>query len=316
MHSKIAVTDCTIRALDGRPLAATWSRPPVAPHGAPCVVIGSATATRRQYYQAFAEHLAELGFDVVTFDNRGTGGSRIGALRNDEATMADYGEQDLPAVLSWVLARKPSRLLYVGHSVGGQVFPLAANAAEVDAALLVAAPSGWRGHWSGVDRLRSELFFRVLAPSALALTGALPGFLLGQPLPPGVVRQWSAWCADPAYLRTPAVAERFAAIRIPMRAIHVEADPFGPAAATTELASWYSGAAMDHVHLPAEGLAGEKLGHFGFFRARSRDGLWPHATDWLVRQAAGPRRADRDGRPHVAAESDPTPTPGEGIDLR
>jgi len=45
------------------------------------------------------------------------------------------------------------------------------------------------------------------------------------------------------------------------------------------------GAARDETHRVAVGGA-PAIGHFGFFRRRFADTLWPHAGEWLRRHAA------------------------------
>ena len=55
--------------------------------------------------------------------------------------------------------------------------------------------------------------------------------------------------------------------------------PFGgPAAAA--LVRQYASADIRHVHREAEGL-----GHFGFFRKRFAESLWPQVRQWLGRHA-------------------------------
>src|SRR5918997_3735981 len=85
------------------------------------VLVAPATGVRRRLYRAFAEFLAGEGFDVVTWDWRGTGDSRPPSLRGVEATMRDWGQRDLAGVIDWAATRyAAARLSVVGHSFGGQ----------------------------------------------------------------------------------------------------------------------------------------------------------------------------------------------------
>ena len=72
--SAILVQDTTITARDGFPLAATVYIAAAVPRVA--VLINSARAVPRKIYRGFASYLAEHDCAVVSYDYRGTGGSR------------------------------------------------------------------------------------------------------------------------------------------------------------------------------------------------------------------------------------------------
>ncbi|HEX6861449.1 MAG TPA: alpha/beta fold hydrolase, partial [Thermoanaerobaculia bacterium] len=83
------------------------------------VVISSATAVPRSYYDGFARFLAGRGFAVLAYDYRGIGESRPGSLRGFHARMHQWGQEDLAGVIDWAGRHvQPARLLSVGHSVG------------------------------------------------------------------------------------------------------------------------------------------------------------------------------------------------------
>ncbi len=65
--------DLLLAARDGVKLAASLFEP-AAPNGG-AVLLNSGTGIPRQFYAAFARHLAERGFVVLTYDYRGLGGS-------------------------------------------------------------------------------------------------------------------------------------------------------------------------------------------------------------------------------------------------
>jgi len=80
-------TELQIPAGDGRLLGATIFAP-AEPSGQehPVTVLASATGVKRGFYDAYALFLAEAGLHVITFDYRGIGGSRSGALGSFRAT--------------------------------------------------------------------------------------------------------------------------------------------------------------------------------------------------------------------------------------
>lgn len=146
MPATAAATTETIPARDGFALAA--SRFPAAGEAAAAVLVVPATGVARRLYDPFARHLAARGFTVVTWDWRGTGGSRPRSLRGFRATMSDWARLDLPGAIAWAREALPGLpLLAVGHSFGGQCLGLAPEAAALAGAVTVAAQSGWWGHW-------------------------------------------------------------------------------------------------------------------------------------------------------------------------
>ena len=144
LAQEVLAQDTTIAARDGYALAATVFAPHDPPRGA--VLINSATAVPRKIYRGFATYLAQQGFTVLTYDYRGTAGSRPPSLRGFKVRMRDWAALDVAAAIDHmrhVWPRLP--LAVVGHSFGGQAVGLAPNNGEITRALLVAAQAGyWR----------------------------------------------------------------------------------------------------------------------------------------------------------------------------
>ena len=143
-------TDDIIAAADGTPLAARFFAPPGVAQAA--VLIVSAMGAPQGYYRPFAAWLAAQGFLVATFDYRGTGRSRPGAhrasLRGFKADVIDWAELDCAAMIEAVLAQAPGRpLIWIGHSLGGQIVPMVPNRARIAKIVTVATGSGdWRDY--------------------------------------------------------------------------------------------------------------------------------------------------------------------------
>lgn len=282
----------TVPATDGYALAGTCFRP--ASRITARVVIGPAVGVAQRYYAAFARALAERGFEVLTFDYRGIGGSAPPRLRGFEARMHDWGARDLAGALRWAFARAPELpVLFVGHSLGGQVLPEAEGADRLAALLLVASEAGNLDYWTGRDRFIVWLFFRVVVPVATRLFGRLPGWAMGggEDLPAGVAREWARWGLHPEYLlgEHPGVRERAGRITAPAAVVSFEDDFHAPRAAVDLLAAWYGPAGATRWHFHPRDLGARKIGHFGFFRPSFRDALWARAIAWLEGHAAAAR---------------------------
>lgn len=274
-----------IPARDGFKLAATLFEPAGGWNEGKdaLVLISPATAAPRSYYEPFARFLSDRGFAVLTYDYRGMGESRPKSLRGFRASMHEWGEEDLAGAIAWAVRHvQPSRLLGVGHSVGGQVVGLAENNERFDALMTVASQSGWYGHWPESKRRSLAFRWRVSVPLISRIFGYVPGSLgIKEDLPGGVAREWAAWCRRPGFLLDghPERRAGFERFGRPILAWSFEDDHFAPRPAVEWLLRLYGNAPVEHRHRPGE------VGHFGFFRERFRDSLWKEAAEWLASHA-------------------------------
>lgn len=278
-----------IPALDGFELAATLYEPapetgPAGPGGS-VVLINSATAVKRGYYDAYARHLAGEGFTVVTYDYRGIGGSRPRKLAGFRARMLDWGRRDLAGVVEWIaLHLRPHKLLVVGHSAGGQIVGLAEGNWRIQGLLAVGSQSGWWGHWPVPARYGMALRWYSV-PVITRLFRYLPGaFGTKEDLPAGVAREWARWGRRPGYLVREGLDAGFARFRGPLFAYSFSDDAYAPRPAVESLLDAYTGADITHRHLTPKEVGVPEIGHFGFFRERFRDTLWRESVAWLHRQ--------------------------------
>ena len=271
---------------DGRPLAGTVLEP-ARVDGA--VVIASATGVPRRIYAGIARHLAEAGLAVLTFDYRGIGDSRQGPLRREPARMQDWGRLDLEGALSWMRRQHPrAPLLLLGHSAGGQLVGLAPSARHLSGAALVGSQLGWAGHWPWPWRGLMWSAWHALIPGLTALAGFLPMRALGQgeDLPPGVAHEWARWGRRRHYLFDDLGAEAreaYAALRFPVRALHIADDLYAPRSGVEALVSFYGGDREVCSVSPAD-IGAPRIGHFGWVRQRYEQGIWAPIRDWLLRR--------------------------------
>ena len=289
----MSITAISVPAVDGVPLAATLYEPLEASLDRPIVLVNSATAVRRTFYDRFARYLADDGFTVVTYDYRGIGDSRPARLRGFRAHVRDWGEKDLAGMLDWIDARFRDRpLVVIGHSLGGQMPGLAANCGRISAMLGVAAQTGWWGHWPRPHRYALAFLWYVAMPLSAKVLGYFPAKRLGfgEDLPGDIARDWARWCRSPHYMIDESGAPlrpHFDAFEGPLLALSFADDRLAPPEAVSALAAYYSRASIcrEHIHPHALGLL--SLGHFGFFRDPARPVLWQRAAAWLRAPRAG-----------------------------
>jgi predicted alpha/beta hydrolase len=269
-------------ARDGRHLAASWVEP--AGSARAVAVISSAAGVPRGYYRAFAGWLASRGYAVLSYDYRGIGGSRRGALREDPASMRDWAVLDMSAALAAAEARRESAglpLLLVGHSFGGNCIAFAEGVERADALLMVGSQIGEPRHYPGVHCAVAHTFFRAWLPTVLRLHGHAPGWALGpgaEPLPAGVARQWARWgltrgwaYADPQMAPHRAAAAVFSPVHLWGLSDDLS---YAPPRAIDALAAMYRNAVTERHTLTPRQVGVRRLGHFGAFRREPGALLW------------------------------------------
>lgn len=279
--------DLELAADDGLPLAATWF-PGAGPGPQATVVIASATGVLRRYYRRFARHLSTVGFDAVTFDYRGIGGSKPPTLRGFEATLTDWAVKDIEGIVRKVRNKSGKRPIFlVGHSIGGQILGLIPSVPEIRAAVLITTQSAYWCHWRGFERLKMWSLWHVFIPGITRLVGYLPAKRLrfSENLPKGAALEWAYWGRHPDYLLR--VGDRratYAGLAMPIQAFSFTDDHYAPKRSVLDMLSRFAGADLEHLHLSPGDVGDRAIGHFGFFRERFRNSLWAVATDWLQRQ--------------------------------
>ncbi len=277
-------TALTIPALDGFPLAASRFAADGGDAGR-VILVSPATGVRRGIYRHLARFLAERGAVVVTWDWRGTGESRPESLRGFPASLRTWGEQDLGGLLRWARESHPGvKVGLIGHSFGGQALGLAPDAVHLDAAVTLAAQSGYLGHWPW--RLRVPLIglWYALMPLSAHLLGHFPARRLGfgEDLPRGVALQWARWCRRPDYLADWSGHRRF---EVPVLGFSFEDDPIAPRLAVDALHAEFGGA-VTRRHLAPRDFGVRRLGHFEFLRPGVAPALWEEIAAWLEVHAA------------------------------
>ena len=282
-----------LRAADGYALAADLFHPPGPPRAA--ALVASAMGVRRTFYAPLASYLAEGGIMALSLDYRGIGESRPASLRGFPARLRDWGEQDLAAGVTELSRRAPGEaLLWVGHSVGGQLLGLLPRA-PVRAAVFLGSQSGWAGHWSGLSRVVMTALWWGVIPASTAMAGYLPMRILGQgeDVPAGVAREWASWGRHRRYIGRYADGEGglgFAGYRGPIRSYAFSDDAYAPPAACAGLLALYRSARSELKVVRPQDLGERSLGHFAPLRERFGEPLWREMRDWLLDAAAAPGR--------------------------
>ena len=281
-----AGTPLSVRTADGFELSATRFD---AVNAGGTALIAGAMAVPQDFYAPFARFLAESGIHATTFDYRGMGRAPRVGVKAVDTDVARWAEQDLAAML--IEARKPSHdvpLVFVGHSLGGQLVGVTPGNEAIAASVHVAAGSGYYKFNDRMPVLVRALWF-VYMPLFTPLFGYFPGKMLRAvgDLPRGVTWQWRRWCLHPEYLLSePGYAERYAGFRAPILSYSFEDDDINTKNGIDHLHASYPKVTRRHVQ-PRD-VGQPRIGHFGFFNERCREPLWNDALAWLKAGARYP----------------------------
>jgi len=272
-------TALTLNTADGHALAATHFVPTGAARG--MVLLVPAMGADQRYYAPLARWLAARGWQALTFDYRGMGTSRQGGLRGYAADISAWATQDCATLLAEAhRLANGAPVLWMGHSLGGQIAGLVPNLHLAQRVVTIAAGSGyWRDNAPALKRRVLLLWYGVM-PLATAIYGYFPGKRLRMvgDLPLGVIRQWRRWCLHPAYLvgvEGEAVRTRYAGITQPITSISFTDDELMSARSIATLHDFYGAAPRQMLRYSPADLGLRRIGHFGFFRPEGAEALWP-----------------------------------------
>lgn len=239
-------------------------------------------------YRRFAQALAGEGVAVGLHEWRGIGSSSVRAARDCDWGYAPLLLDDLPRsrqTLCEMLPQAP--LLLGGHSLGGQFAALGTALAPdaVKGLVLMAAGLPHPPQFPLPMRIGLPLAFAVL-PLITAAVGFLPGRQLGFAgrESRGVIRDWVRTGRHGNY-RLPELPDdierRLAALQLPVFAMHLAHDAFGPERAMHALLDKLGAASSTEIH----GLDSRQLGvhadHFAWMKQPDevvrRLGRWARA---------------------------------------
>lgn len=273
---KNAVNWIEIVASDGYPLSAATFEPDGQQQGS--VIIVPAMGISQEFYHPFAVWLCAQGFRVTTFDYRGSGRSRRGSLRRLRADLGDWAKKDAAAALAQVVEHhQAGRLIWVGHSLGGQILPFVTGWQAVNDVITVASGSGyWRENTPSLRRKVWFLWF-FLVPLSLPLFGYFPGKRIGMigDIPRGVMRQWRRWCLHPEYAAGVEKAQSlYSDVKLPITALSFTDDEFMSARNIEALHASYRNANRSMIRMDPTEWDLKRIGHFGFFRSAIGVRLW------------------------------------------
>ena len=273
-----------LTAADGYVLGAL--HPPAAGEARARLLVAGATGVPQRFYGPFARFCAGQGIDVWTLDYRGVGQSRPPDLRGFRMDYLDWARLDLAALLDHGESQGLGPFWMVGHSYGGHAFGLLPGNDRVQRLATFATGAGWHGWMPPLERLRVMLLWHLIGPVLVGTTGYLGWSKLGmgEDLPRDLYLQWRRWCQWPRYFfddpDLPGLADEFAKVRTPIRAINATDDHWAPPASRDAFMQAYCNAPVERVTLDPHSLGTGPIGHIGYFRPQAEE-LWRKTLEWF-----------------------------------
>jgi len=279
------LTETKITCVDQYAIAATIYTPNKKLKGA--VLIGPATGIQRQFYASFAAFLAEKGYGVFTFDNRGIGGSLVGRVSESDASLQCWGEKDMPAVLEQMKTTFPDTKYHlIGHSAGGQLVGLMHNAQDFTSIFNFASSSGQLKNMNTAYAIKAHFFMNFFIPMSNSLFGHTKSQWLGmgEPLPKVVAQQWREWCNSEGYVKASfgktVHTHLYDELSTPSMWVNAVDDEIAIDANVEDMLNVFTKISAEKLTLSADDYALDEIGHMKFFSRKSQV-LWIHALNWL-----------------------------------
>ena len=259
------------------------------------IIIAAAMGTAQSYYAPLAKWLSEQGYKVTTFDYRGMGESQHHALKHYDNDILDWARIDCSLVLDYVMNHSQDRAVYwIGHSLGGQVFPLVERIDEVNKVITIASGTGYWKHNAPQLRKKVWWFWFILVPVLLRVYGYFPGKKMGMVgnLPKPVMAQWRRWCMHPEYcvgVENQEIAEKFDRLALPVRSFALTDDEMLSVLNIEALFALFGSEDKQLTQINPKDLGIKRVGHLGFFRSDFSNNLW---KDVLLPELVKPEHHD------------------------
>lgn len=250
------------------------------------LLINSAMAVEKKYYQKFGEYFANLGYDVYTYNYRGIGKNRPKDWKGGPISLWSWFEKDFDALLTYVLNNHSSyKKFVIGHSLGGQMIGCNPKINQFDSAVLVASGVGYWKNYNFPNNLRMFSYFHLFFPLLSYSFGYFPfsKFGGGEDLPKNVALEWAKWCRSKNYMFDfvdKNTIEAYKKIKIPLLHYSFSDDNYCERNAALELQKYYPTHIEDKFLNPQD-LGIKNIGHFGFFKPYIKDILWKELETWF-----------------------------------
>lgn len=255
------------------------------------ILIAPATGIKKRFYNSFATYLAENGYGVICFENRGIGSSKKGKSINiGNPSLISWGKLDLTAAFKQLKTSFPnSEYHIVGHSAGGQLIGLMDDVSEIKSIFNYASSSGSLSNMSGAFKFQAIFFLNVFIPINNLLFGKTNSqwIGMGEALPKKVAKQWKKWCNGTGYVAVGFDKEikthLFNEVTAPSLWVHATDDGIANLVNVKDMIRIFPNSKSKIKTLIPEEYGFKDIGHMKFFSSKNSK-LWNITLGWLEKK--------------------------------
>lgn len=224
------------------------------------IVILPALGIRASYYQPIAESLREQGFNVILFEQRGYGKSKLKPSRSVSWTFKELALDDLNSVLDWCDKNFSGETALMGHSLGGHLAVIyqALNPHRQTRLILSACGSPYSKAFSGAAKYQIGLLI-ALVPVMNFVFGFYNGHLLGfgGREARGVMSDWRQLAKLNKYVangESGNISEELSNFSKEILALRYSDDTFAPEASVEAVVGKFSSAKISRIVISKDAL--------------------------------------------------------------
>lgn len=254
------------------------------PNSTKVLIVSPAIGVSRRFYKAIATYFFNLKYSVISFDYYGMIDRKN--LREEKIRLCDWGFKDIDSIIEYATKQFPKQELYfLGHSIAGQVFPLAKRSNTIKAAFFVASQNVSNTNWSGFSKFKVNAFWHLVIPFCIWVFSHLPAMAYGgkYDLHKSIALQWAKWGKSKSGIlsQVPKALSRYKNLNVPTKFISFSDDDIlAPLKSVEHLFESYGTPFKTHKHIHPEEIGMKSIGHFNFFK-KECDLLWPEVDSWF-----------------------------------
>lgn len=241
------------------------------------ILVCPAMGISAKFYLNMSSWIAEQGYSILILDYRGVGLSAPATLKNFQADLYDW-VADMEIAGDWLKRQHPQLpSIFLGHSIGGQLFGFITKSDLFSKAVFIACSTGY---WSDTrNKWKNFILLKTIMPLSDLVWGFINArfFKQGDNYPKGAGMQWRKWCLSPQYFGMELIADKsnFSVFDKKISAIWFSDDPIANKKNVPKLLSFYKHAVTQTLQLMPKQFKLSKIGHNAFLSKRMKDTVWP-----------------------------------------
>lgn len=206
--------------------------------------------------------MANLGYEVTSFDYRGIGKSAPKSLKNFKMDYLDWGKKDLSGLLDHI-SDYSLPLFLIGHSFGGQALGLIDNHQKVTACYSLGTGIGWPEYMPLMVKRHGYMAWSKLK--------------MGIDLPSDVFKQWRKWSKYPEYFfadpKLDFLVLQYSKVKTKIFAATSLDDEWATPKSRDAFMKYYTSSQVDLINIDPKAYGSSSIGHMGYFKKNAQP-IW------------------------------------------